>query len=500
MHFHSPYLQQAFLICLLICNFFLAHAQDTLRLSLEDAIQSAQIQSPITRSTKLDMIAARWDYQAFQASLKPQISMNANIPGFSRSITEISQDDGSSLFRTQSRAFSDIGLNIQQQIPLTGGSVFFSSSINSLFNFEPIDNRLWQTNPLLITLIQPIFQINTIKWDKQQEALRYQLAEISYLAALEDISINITQIYFDALTAQTNRDRAQLNVSNNDTIYRISEGRFSVGNIAENELLQSELSLMSARSELEQATLDYEQAVRQLRIELGLERDLPIRLVLPNNLPDSEIDVDLAIEEAMRNGEFTASARLQRFNANRNVAVAKNANNFQADLRATFGLNQSAENLSDAFNNQLDRQFFSVGIDVPIFNWGRAKAENNAAIARQESLNESLELAQQNFENDVYFQVMSIRQLDRQLEISAKSEDIALRRYDISRNRYLIGKISIQDLFIAQQEKDNAQQRYISDLRRFWTAWLGLRRITLYDFEKQEPLRISEEFRNQVGR
>jgi len=252
---------------------------------------------------------------------------------------------------------------------------------------------------------------------------------------------------------------------------------------------------MSARSELEQAVLDYEQALRQLRIELGLESTQAIQLVLPDNLPDNEIDIDLAVEEAVRNSEFSYNAKLLAFQAEQNVAFTRNANRFQANLNATFGLNQSAEAFSDAYKNQLDRQAFSIGLEVPLFNWGRAKAENNAAIARKESLDESLNLQKQNFENEVYFQVMNIRQLKRQIDISAQSERIAIRRYEISRNRYLIGKISIQDLFIAQQEKDNAQQRYISDLRRFWTAWTNLRRITLYDFETQQPLQIPDSSR-----
>ncbi len=36
----------------------------------------------------------------------------------------------------------------------------------------------------------------------------------------------------------------------NDTLYKISTGRFNVGKIAENELLQVELHLMNARPRL----------------------------------------------------------------------------------------------------------------------------------------------------------------------------------------------------------------------------------------------------------
>jgi len=228
MNYYRPALLLTFWGILILNNPTVLQGQDTLTLSLDDVIALVQEQSPQMRSAKLDLIASEWEYKAFQASLKPQIGLDANLPGFSRSISEISQDDGSALFRTQSRAFSRASLRINQQLPLTGGTVFITSSLSSLFNFEPIDTRLWQTSPLVIGVIQPLFQINTIKWNQREEQLRYRLSQISYLASLEDLSNNITQIYFDALTAQTNRDRAQLNVANNDTIYRISEGRYSV--------------------------------------------------------------------------------------------------------------------------------------------------------------------------------------------------------------------------------------------------------------------------------
>jgi outer membrane protein TolC len=73
--------------------------------------------------------------------------------------------------------------------------------------------------------------------------------------------------------------------------------------------------------------------------------------------------------------------------------------------------------------------------------------------------------------------------------IAAKADTIAQRRYDITVQRYLIGKISIVDLNIANQEKDQARQDYIASLRNYWNSWLELRRKTLYDFENGKTIR-----------
>ena len=47
-------------------------------------------------------------------------------------------------------------------------------------------------------------------------------------------------------------------------------GRFEVGKIGENDLLQSELALLRSRSALDDARLGYDRALAQLRITLNL--------------------------------------------------------------------------------------------------------------------------------------------------------------------------------------------------------------------------------------
>jgi outer membrane protein TolC len=75
-----------------------------------------------------------------------------------------------------------------------------------------------------------------------------------------------------------------------------------------------------------------------------------------------------------------------------------------------------------------------------------------------------------------------------QIEITKKSDQVALERYKVSQNRYLIGKIDITNLNIALNEKDNAKRGYIQALNSFWAAYYNLRQLTLYDFAEQKFL------------
>jgi len=66
---------------------------------------------------------------------------------------------------------------------------------------------------------------------------------------------------------------------------------------------------------------------------------------------------------------------------------------------------------------------------------------------------------------------------------------VAGKRFDVAYNRYVIGKINIGDLYIAQSEKDAALEQFVSGLRDYWLAFYQLRRITLYDFVVGRPIR-----------
>jgi outer membrane protein TolC len=78
--------------------------------------------------------------------------------------------------------------------------------------------------------------------------------------------------------------------------------------------------------------------------------------------------------------------------------------------------------------------------------------------------------------------------LRQQLVVSKKADEIGDRKYEISKNRYLIGKISITDLNLALQDKDIAKRNYVQSLEDFWTTYYEIRRLTLYDFEQNRPL------------
>ena len=84
--------------------------------------------------------------------------------------------------------------------------------------------------------------------------------------------------------------------------------------------------------------------------------------------------------------------------------------------------------------------------------------------------------------------VKNFELLKSNIVLAQKTDSVTQRRFVIANNLYQIGKFTITDLNLAQGEKDNARRNYVAALRQFWDSYYMLRRLTLYNFEKNVSL------------
>lgn len=477
-------------LLLLITHF--AHGQpapsDTLRLALQEAIQRAQTSSPSAEIARLQFEQSEWDFEAYQSQFMPSFSLNGSAPGLERSISDLVLDDGSVRYVEQSRLFSRASVAVEQPIPLTGGALFVTSGLSRVDQFGDRDFSQWQTTPVTIGLEQPLFQFNDLKWAQRLSPLTYRIAQRTLTEDIADVAVDISQRFFDVYIEKMNVDIAQFNVAVNDTIYTLSEGRYEIGRIAENDLLQSELQLLNAQSDLSAARIAYDEAREDLRRALDLPDDTAIDVIPPTAPPTLSIDPDAAVAQAERNRSDFLDLQRETVAAQRDVALTQSQNGFSATISARYGLNQSATTLNQAYRDPLSQQRFGISFQMPLYQWGRGHAEVEAAEAARQATQEQVGRIREELKQDVYFEALRLQQLRDQVNIAATADTVASRRFEVARNRYRVGNISITDLFRAQTEKDAARRSYIQALRAFWTSYYQLRRLTLYDFGADRPL------------
>ena len=483
-------------LILLLIIFCLAGATYTMaqptNLTLEDVIRLANEQSTAALRAATNRERSYWEYRVHRSNYNPQLVLSGTLPQFNRSFSSIPQEDGSYRVNKINRDLSNIGLGIQQSIGLTGGQLRLGSDIERTQNF--INDQIeFGVNPATIELRQPLFSFNSYQWDKKIEPLRYEESKRSYTEAMENISIQATNLFFDLMLAQVDMDIAQINLANNDTIYKIAEGRYNLGNIAENELLQLELNLMNSRQSVAQAELDLENSRLRLRSYIGFRENQDIQLILPESIPEFVVDEQVALGEAHKNRANAIAFQRRNLEARRDLARAKGETGFEANLIASVGVSSRANSFSELYSGQKDPLTrVSIGFSIPVLDWGRSKSWVKTSEANQKLTEYAVSQDEVTFEEEVLTQVRSFNMMRNRIEISAKASEIGQRSYDISKSRFLIGKISITDLNDALEKKDDARRRYIQSLREFWQAYYNLRMLTLYDFYTGRQLYVEE--------
>jgi outer membrane protein TolC len=461
--------------------------EDSLSLTLDQCIRMAWASGPAGVMARSAYESRESSYHSFTATYYPQLSLSGDVPGYSHSIIPIILPDGSTVFTPQSQASSSVGVALTQKILFTGGELSFSSGLSRIDLMEA-KSQYYRSNPLTVQLRQPLFQINTMRWDLDAERIRFRMAPRELAEAMEDCAMDVTNKFFDLYLALMNSANAALNLAINDTLYKISVGRYNVGKIAENDLLQSELAFLNAQTQRENALVGLYRARQDLRVAIGSNTEAVLMLLPPSVIPVTVIDPVAALAQARQNRSDALNFDLQLLSAERKVVQAESDNSFSATMTASLGYNQRAPLLPDAYNNLLNQQQFSLGFSIPIFRWGAGGAAVDAARADQIVTHTSVDQQKHDFEQEVLYQAARLNLLGKQVAVSAKADTIAQRRFDVAKDRYLIGKIDIPNLFLAQSEKDNARRAGIQTLWDFWSTYFRVRRLTLYDFAVGQSL------------
>lgn len=462
-----------------------ARAQEPL--TLQRAIELAQSQGNQAVAAKAARDAAFFRDRAFSARLLPQLSLGGTVPHYNRAIIPVVQPDGSTLFRPQNQTDAGLTATVTQQLP-TGGDFFVSSSLATLSVTGDQSLRTWSSTPISVGFRQDIFRPNVTRLDRREQPYRTELAERQYREAREDIAIEVTNLFFDVHAAGVSLANATTNVAVNDTLFTLNRGRFEVGKIGENDLLQSELALLRARTALDGARLELDRAKASLRLALGLAPDTPVEIVVPSDVPGFAVDTAVAVAEARRNRSTTTGAELSEIVAERRVTEARLNNGFGATVQASVGFNATASEFDFAYRNLLEARQVSVSVDIPLVQWGARRAGVQAAEADREQAERNARTTLDQAAQDAHFAALQLEQSRRTLAISAKADTVAAKRFEVAYNRYVIGRIAIDNLYLAQSEKDQALLQYGQALRAHWNAYYRLRRLTLYDFERGVPI------------
>ncbi|PYO93240.1 MAG: hypothetical protein DMD58_00515, partial [Gemmatimonadetes bacterium] len=202
-----------------------------------------------------------------------------------------------------------------------------------------------------------------------------------------------------------------------------------------------------------------------------------------------EADTARAVAEALKNRAAVTAVALDDVQARRSVAEARLRSGAGATVQASYGFNATAPEASLAYQNLLEARRFTLSVQVPLWQWGAHHEGVRAAEADRERVTNLSDATLAQVGHDARFAALALAQARRTALLVAKADSVAAKRFEVAYNRYVIGRITIDNLYIAQAEKDQALVEYVRGLRGYWTALYRLRGVTLFDFAAGRPIR-----------
>ena len=489
-------MNRVFFLCLVLLPHFGLAQTDTLRLSLDDCIAMARRQSIDAAVALGELRSAYWQWRSYRADLLPEVSLSGTAPSWNKRYSSYQQVDGSLSFVRNDYLGLDGAVNITQKLWPTGGTLSVESSLDYLHQSgNDGSGNQFMSLPVAVTLSQPLFSVNHLKWNRRIEPLRYREAQARFLTETAQVAMQAISLYFGLLLAGEQVNISKQNLQTAEKLYEVAQAKRRMGTISENDVLQLRLDVLTARSALTNSESNRQAAQFALRSFLDVEA--PIELIVPDSVFGGfaaeipRLSYTDVLAHALHNNALATTMRRRQMEADYAVAAAR-ANRQSINLYAQLGYTGTGNNLNRAYRDLLSNEVVQVGITVPLLDWGKRKGQRRMAESNREIVQGQLRQQAQDFRQNIFILTEQFNNQAEQLRIACEADTIARRRYLTNVETFKIGSISTLELSDAQKAKDQARQNRIQQLFNYWYYYYQLRSIALWDFER--GCDISEDF------
>ncbi|MDR1227238.1 MAG: TolC family protein [Prevotellaceae bacterium] len=472
----------AVLCCSLLLTLRLGEVNAQARpLTLEEAFALAEAHSLDASIARTQFLSAVLQYRNYKAELLPNVVLEGNLPSLNRSLSSYQKEDGSYGFVKNNMLTEELSLSIQQNIPFTGGTFTVQSQLQRI---DQLSNHTtgYMSVPLSATLQQPLFHAKTLKWAMRIEPEKYREALKQYQVNKETIYLNVIGYYFDLLLATANLNIAKINLSNAVKLFDIAQGKRNIGLISQNEMYQLELGRINAEADVISARQAYDDKMLTLRNYLRMDGSDAFIPVTPQGVRYPDITLEQVMELAYKNNPVVHNVNQRILEAQRRIDQAKADRGFRADLFASLGNTGSDLDFPSSYRNLQNREMLSLGVRVPILDWGKGRGGVKLAESEKEVVAQQTEQTLLNFNRNITLSVSQLRNQAQLVKLAQYADSIAQLRYETAFQTFVMGSINVLDINAAQIDRDNARRKYINELYLSWLCYYNLRQITLFDF------------------
>jgi len=464
-------------------------AQAQIVMTMEQALEYSAQHNPDLINSRMSMERYEQNLIAQKASLKSRFSLNLEPLSYSQS----RQFDSRYSDWYTNRSLSSSGtFSISQPIIWTDATLSLNNSLSWQNNESSIggntnSNRAF-SNRLYLSLTQPIFTYNRTKMNMRQIEMNYENARISYALQMLNVERNITSQFYSLFVSQQNLAISESELENAEKNFNIIKDKVEADLVTKDEYYQAELNLAQSRSSLENQRVSLENAKDNFKQALGIPLEEDIIVVCDIEADPVYVDINKALESATTTRLELRQRQISREQQEMSMVQVKDNDSFSGNISLSLGIMGDSEDFNHVYDNPTNNPRIAISFSVPIFDWGARKARIKAAEIERKMFELSAEEELKSIEMNVRSTCRSLDNLLGQISIAEQSQKNAQLTYDLNEERYRNGELTGMQMNQFQTQLSNSKMSYTQAIINYKVQLLNLKILTLYDFEKDEPV------------
>jgi outer membrane protein TolC len=295
-------------------------------------------------------------------------------------------------------------------------------------------------------------------------------AEFSSRDIREEVVLAVTGLYLQAVAGLARIEAQRAQVATADTAHRQAVDRKSAGTVAGIDVLRAQVELQSEQQRLYYYEGEFDKQKLDLARAIGLPPGQSIELeAMPPYVPlpsavTLESSLDLAFKQ--RADYRAAESRVRAAELAKGAAQAGRLPT--ADLNANYGV------IGPSLT-QMHGSFTVVGgVDIPLFQGGRVKAEVELADSALRQRKAELESLRGSIDADVRRSLTDVRSSERRVQVARETIELSKQELTQAQDRFAAGVANNLEVVQAQQSVAAANDNYISSLFAFNAAKAAL--------------------------
>ncbi len=426
----------------------------------------------------------------FKIDYLPQISLKLSTPNFNRSIFEVVQPDGSTRFREQNSANSNLSLSISQILPFTGGSFSLRNSLSRLDQFGDNNTTYYSASWLNFSYTQPLSSINLLKWKRKINSFENDYEEVEFAQKIEKINQKSIELYFEVIINNLILQRITNDLKNYRLKLDVIKELIKLDEATDLEFNQNKIFYLQKKQDSLQQIDKCAYSMKEINnfLQTKILYNFNESLVPPLYFNINEEDaVSHYINNSYKKLENSKLSYLEM-----DILSEKSRRFLDASFNLGFGFNNSQEfSLNNILYNPSLSQSLNFGLSIPLLDWGKGKIKYQISIDKYEL--EKLKLNEIKIENTNKLKLL----------ISENKRVYELLNIEVEKRKLLeIESKNIKELFFRNEitiydfeEFNNKILESVLNetklIKRLWLIYFKIREVTLFDFKGNEKISYS---------